>query len=101
MINSSIWTHVGVQCHAGVDFIDAATSISLGGSDMSEFRFQLPVHGFTAPQIPGITPTGRHRRRCVLRRRIAIRHLIARAAIFAALIAAGCEAIIEGGDERA
>lgn len=67
---------------------------------MSEFRFQLPVYGFTAPQIPGITPTGRHRRRCV-RRRIALRHLIARGAVFAALVAAGCEAITQGGGDRA
>lgn len=67
---------------------------------MSEFRFQLPVHGFTAPQIPGITPTGRHRRRCV-RRRIALRRLIARGTVFAALVVAGCEAIVEGGEGRA
>ena len=67
---------------------------------MSEFRFQLPAYGFTAPQIPGIAPTGRHRRRCV-RRRIAVRRLIARGAVFAALIVAGCEAIIEGGEDRA
>lgn len=67
---------------------------------MSEFRFQLPVHGFTAPQIPGTTLTGRHRRRCA-RRKIALRHLIAHGAVFAALVAAGCEAIAEGSCERA
>jgi hypothetical protein len=67
---------------------------------MSEFRFQLPVHGFTAPQIPGITPTGRRRRRCV-QRRIAIRRLIARAAVFVALLAVGCEATTDGGRDRA
>lgn len=67
---------------------------------MSEFRFQLPVHGFTAPLIPGITPTGRHRRRCV-RRRIALRHLVARGAVFAALVAVGCEAIVQEGDDCA
>lgn len=67
---------------------------------MSEFRFQLPVHGFTASQIPGIKPTGRHRRHCV-RRRIALRHLIARGVVFAALLAVGCEATTEGGHDRA
>ena len=67
---------------------------------MSEFRFQLPVHGFTAPQIPGITPTGRHRRRRV-RRRIAIRRLIVRGAVFAALLAVGCEATTNGSRARA
>ncbi len=67
---------------------------------MSEFRFQLPLRGFTAPHIPGITPTGRHRRRCV-RRRTNFRHLIACAAVFAALVAVGCEAIIEEGANRA
>ena len=67
---------------------------------MSEFRFQLPARGFTAPQIPGITTTGRHRRRCA-RRRIVLRHMIARGAVFAALVAAGCEAITEGSCDHA
>lgn len=67
---------------------------------MSEFRFQLPLRGFTAPQIPGITPTSQRRRRCV-RRQIALRHLLARVAVFAALIAAGCEASVEEGADCA
>ena len=67
---------------------------------MSEFRFQLPLHGFTAPQNPGITPSSRRRRRCV-RRKIAIRYLIARGAVFAGLVVASCEATREGGRDRA
>jgi hypothetical protein len=66
---------------------------------VSEFRFQLPVHGFTAPEFPGITPTARHRRRRA-HRRSAMRFLIARAAVFAALVAAGCEVLDGEGSKR-
>lgn len=67
---------------------------------MSDFRFQLPVRGFTAPAFPGITPTARHRRQRT-HRRVALRLIAARTAVVAALIAAGCEAVAEEGRDHA
>jgi hypothetical protein len=66
---------------------------------MSDFRFALPVRGFTAPTFPGLTPTARHRRRRA-HRRVAMRLLVARTAVFAALIAAGCEVLDGEGADR-